>query len=163
MALSFYEILLLNFAFLETKKMVSSMKSEIIVKGLIVREPYATMIIQGVKKWEIRNKRTRTRGKIAIITKKRIIGFVELVGIKGPFTVNELIEFYEYHRADPFELKRVSRGKLLYAWELDNPIKLREPIQIKFPRGPVTWVNIRPEMLSNDKDLLHLISVLKTS
>ena len=41
--------------------------------GLIVREPFASMIVDGKKKWEIRTRKTNKRGEIYIISNGKII------------------------------------------------------------------------------------------
>ncbi|MHA1617462.1 MAG: ASCH domain-containing protein [Candidatus Njordarchaeales archaeon] len=133
-----------------------------IAKGLIVREPYASMIVKGVKKWEIRSQRTKIRGQIAIVSKKRILGSVELVGVKGPFSVDELMRYYPYHKADRETLNKISRGKPLYAWRLDNPVEFKEPITINIPPGPVIWVDIKPHMILDKQKLVYLLKVFKT-
>ncbi len=44
------------------------------------------------KKWEIRTKRTSIRGKIYLLSKSKgeILGSVEIIDAKGPFTTKEL-------------------------------------------------------------------------
>ena len=110
--------------------------------GLIVREPFATMIVKGIKTWELRRKSTKIRGKIAIISKENIIGFVRLVRVRGPYPIDYLMNYYEYHRAGIEVLEKISGGKPLYVWELKDPIELKKPIKIRRKKGQVIWVRI---------------------
>jgi hypothetical protein len=39
------------------------------MKGLVIREPWIDMILDGAKTWELRTQRTTVRGEIALIRK----------------------------------------------------------------------------------------------
>ncbi|NPA25997.1 MAG: GNAT family N-acetyltransferase, partial [Chloroflexi bacterium] len=110
-------------------------------RGFRVRDPYATYIVQGKKRWEIRRHPTRVRGRVAVIRGDQILGSVEIRDVHGPFTVEELMqEHYDKHLADPRFLAQYARGKPLYAWELANPREYPEPKPFKAKRGQQTWV-----------------------
>ena len=113
--------------------------------GLIVREPYASMIVDGEKKWEIRTRKTKKRGEIYIITNGEIIGKAALVDVKGPFNPEELERFYHLHKVDPETLRQYGKGKKLYAWVFERPKRLKKPIKIEIPKGAIIWVNITKE------------------
>ncbi len=68
--------------------------------GLIVREPYASLIVDGKKTWEIRKRRARHRGPLGIVTGGWLIGQADLVGVEGPFSVKGLLAHREKHRAE---------------------------------------------------------------
>ncbi len=112
------------------------------MKGLIVKEPYATMIVRGEKKWEIRKRRTNIRGRILIISGGKVIGSVELVDVIGPFSAEELANYRELHRVSDDVLRRYAGDQKLYAWVLENPIEFEEKREVKLPRGAQVWVNI---------------------
>ena len=118
--------------------------------ALIVREPYASYIVSGIKTWEIRRYRPRHRGRIGIVSKEGLLGTVELVTVHGPFTVEELLhkEHWERHRADETFLRKYARGEPLYVWELRAPHRFPKPIPIVRPRGPVVWLH-RPRRRSS--------------
>ena len=113
------------------------------MKGLIVREPFASWIVEGKKIWEIRKSSTKIRGEIFIISKKKAIGKVELVDVLGPFTPEELANHKDKHLADYDFLKKYAKGKKLYVWVLSNPQKFKEPKEIIMANGAQIWVNIR--------------------
>lgn len=117
------------------------------MRGLIVKSPYIEEILGGTKKLEIRGSNTHIRGKIALIKSgsSRIFGTVNIVDSKE-------LSFDEYKEW------KISRGaskndiiekpyKRIYAWVLEEPVKLEEPIVYKHPMGAVIWVNL------NDYDI----------
>ena len=111
-------------------------------KGLIVREPYATLIVEGKKVWEIRKSRTKVRGEILILNRGNALGKAELVEVLGPFTPEELAEHRDKHLADPEFLRGYSNGKPLYAWVLRNAEKFREPVKVNIAKGAQVWANV---------------------
>lgn len=60
----------------------------VITRGLIIRQPWADMIMSGRKLWELRGSPTRVRGGIAIIAggSCQLIGVCDLADVKGPLT-----------------------------------------------------------------------------
>ena len=112
------------------------------MKGLIVRQPWADLIVDGKKRWEVRRTRTRQRGPVAIISGGKILGIVEIVDVIE-LPVEEMAARIEKHYADPITILGYGRGKkYLYAWVLRNARRLKEPIPFELPRGTQTWVNI---------------------
>lgn len=110
-------------------------------RGLIVREPYAGWIVDGVKTWEIRKHPTRVRGPIGIVSSGRLIGQVDVVGVEGPFGAEELSAYEDRHRAGAF-LKAYARGRPLWAWVLENPRRYPEPLPVPPRRGRMLWVDL---------------------
>lgn len=114
-------------------------------RALIVKQPYADMIISGQKNLEMRSKKTNVRGEVGIIPKGsgHIIGTVEVVGVhdfshapqhlKNPVARSD-------HRIPPEEWHLLD--KWCIGWELRNPRKFVEPIKYDHPQGAVTWVRI---------------------
>jgi hypothetical protein len=96
------------------------------MKGLIVREPYASQILSGEKTKEFRGRPTKIRGRIAIIPARSgtVAGTVELVDCTGP------------HRGGgPY-------GDNTYRYILENPVKFKKPKPYQHPNGAVIWVNL---------------------
>jgi len=115
------------------------------VRGLIVREPWASLIVDGKKKWEVRRTNTRYRGPIAIISGGKVIGIVEIVDVIE-LPVKEMAALVEKHYADPLLIIGYGKGRdTLFAWVLRNPRRLREPLKIEIPRGAQVWVQLGPE------------------
>ena len=105
--------------------------------GLVVRPRFADLIINGRKVWEIRKRKPKVMGKVGVIKEKLklLIGIVEIVDVKGPFKVKELIEKYnKKHLAPEFLLKYVKNNlnQDLYAWVLKNPLKFDRPIYVEY-------------------------------
>ncbi|ALV61730.1 hypothetical protein ADU37_CDS00310 [Thermococcus sp. 2319x1] len=113
------------------------------MKGLIVKEPFASWIVEGKKKWEIRKSSTKIRGEVYIINRGFAIGKAELVDVLGPFTPEELKVHKEKHLAEYEFLKGYSNGKRLYAWVFKNPVKFERPLGVIMAKGAQIWVNIR--------------------
>ncbi|WP_456421730.1 ASCH domain-containing protein [Thermococcus sp.] len=111
-------------------------------KGLIVREPYASLIVEGKKVWEIRKTRTKIRGEILIISNGKALGKAELVDVLGPFTPEELAKHEDKHRASVSFLREYSNGKPLYAWVLRNAEKFERPKEIQMAKGVQIWANV---------------------
>ncbi len=112
------------------------------MRGLIVREPFASWIVEGKKIWEIRKSRTNVRGRILILNGGRILGSVELMDVLGPFTPEELSHYKNKHLVSYEFLKEYSKGKKLYAWVLENPEKFERPKKIEVPKGAQIWVRV---------------------
>ncbi|MDN5358726.1 MAG: hypothetical protein PWP76_569 [Candidatus Diapherotrites archaeon] len=115
------------------------------MRGLIVREPWASLIVEGKKRWEIRRTNTKHRGPVAIISSGKVIGVAEIVDVLE-LPVEEIAHRIEKHYADPLLILRYGTGrKTLYAWVLRNARKLKAPVEIELPKGAQMWVTIPPE------------------
>ena len=131
--------------------------SEEYLRALIVKEPWVTYILKGLKKWEIRKRNTKIRGVIGLVCKGTLRGFVELVD-SIPMAVSELKDFQQYHLVKYEDLEKYAENRrVLYVWVLENPIKLNKPIEISLPRGAQLWVRIPKRVLLEqlEEDLLR--------
>ncbi len=68
-------------------------------------------IVKGIKKWELRKRRTNVRGEVMILSEGKVVGKAELVDVKGPFSVEELKRFKHLHRVNEKELEKYSEGR----------------------------------------------------
>ena len=120
------------------------------MKVLTIKEPWATLIIEGYKKYEFRSWKTKYRGKILIhagmsiekdmlerfkeynldYSKGAIIGEAEIVDC---ILVDE--EFNEKLRKINKTVYGRSNHVETYAWKLENVIKYEKPIYIKGQLG----------------------------
>ena len=93
------------------------------MRGLIIREPYASQILSGAKTKEIRGSATKIRARIGVIPAGTltVAGTVEIVDCKGPFPAQ-----YGY--------------KKVYKYILKNPKKFKTPVPYKHKSGAVRWV-----------------------
>jgi len=112
-------------------------------KGFRVKEPYASYIVEGKKRWELRRYPTNVRGRVGVISGDKVIGTVEIVDSKGPYTLEELREHPDRHLADERFLKEYAKGEKLYVWELGDARKFAEPVEFELQRGQQTWVRIK--------------------
>src|SRR5207237_3352695 len=98
------------------------------MKGLIIREPWISLILSRKKTWELRSRDTRVRGRIALIRKGSgtVIGVAELVGTLPKLSRSKLISNVKKHQAP----RREFRGDLKYttAWVLRRATRLDKPV-----------------------------------
>lgn len=119
------------------------------MKALTIKQPWASLIISGHKKYEFRTWQTKYRGKILIhagmsiakdylpffeeynlkYTKGAIIGEAELVDC---ILVDEALNEYLY-KINPLIYGSNHIG--IYAWKLENIVKYDEPIYTKGQLG----------------------------
>jgi hypothetical protein len=115
-------------------------------RALIVRQPWADKILDGSKTWEIRGSATHVRGRIGIIParSKMVSGYCNLVAVRGPLTISELLETVGLHAINREELLRQGPPyPCTYAWVLEQSAKLDRPIAYNHPRGAIIWVRLQ--------------------
>ena len=112
------------------------------MRGLIVRTPWVDYLLDGTKTWEIRGSATSIRGRIALIRggSGLVVGTIDLVDCL-PLTRDEYLQGEAYHRIPASQTDSISY-KHIYAWVVDNPNPLKEPVSYQHPRGAVIWVNL---------------------
>jgi hypothetical protein len=114
-------------------------------RGLLVRDPYASQLLNGEKIWEIRGKPTQIRGSVVIIKSGtgHAYGTAKLVRVLGPLDLDDLTLASELPR-DERELFR--REGLpypkTYAYVFTDPKWFESPIPYRHPSGAVTWVRL---------------------
>ena len=113
------------------------------MRALLIRRPWIDMILSGTKTWEIRGSRTSIRGRIGLIASGSgtVMGVCDLVDCLGPLSATEF-----RRNAAKAGLTRsdaiLGRYRQTYAWLLERPKKLREPIPYEHPNGAVIWVTL---------------------
>lgn len=110
--------------------------------GLLVRTPYVDWIVDGLKTWEIRTKRTQKRGRIALIRAASglVVGEAELVDVVGPLTYALLADnakLMNVHRRDAWEPDEPT-----FAWVLRGAKRYETPIPYKHRSGAVIWARL---------------------
>ena len=117
------------------------------MKGLIIKEPWISLILSRKKTWELRSRDTRVRGRIALIRKGSgtVVGVAELVGTLPKLSRSRLISNVKKHRTP----RREFHGDLKHttAWVLRRAARLNKPVAYRHPSGAVIWVNLRPEVV----------------
>lgn len=130
------------------------------IKVLAVKQPWASLIVEGLKTIEVRSRYTNIRGRVAIYasTSKQetvegeygtdynyrilptgqIIGTVEIFDCVDGEDINSL-------KFDALRLLSLAPPKMItndaFYWRLENHIKFTEPIPYKPPKGAVVWSN----------------------
>ena len=118
------------------------------LRGLLVRDPYASQLLDGQKIWEIRGRSTHIRGPILIIKSGtgQLFGTADLVRVLGPLELEDLVDASEL---PPQEREEFRRSGLPYAktcaYVFSNPRRFQRPRPYRHPSGAVTWVRL-PEI-----------------
>lgn len=120
------------------------------MKVLTIKQPWASLIIEGYKKYEFRSWKTKYRGKILIhagmsLEKDMVDRFKSynldypLGCIIGEATLEDCIlvdkEFNEQLRKENPIVYGRSNHVETYAWKLSNVIKYKKPIYVKGQLG----------------------------
>ena len=89
---------------------------------LVVADPWAILLVSGVKTWELRTTSSKIRGRVGIAEKGTgtVIGTVEFVNVHGPFSPTEIAAYEYLHRVPESLVDDYSGPKGLYAWEVNN-------------------------------------------
>lgn len=111
-------------------------------RALFVREPYASLIVEGKKTWEIRKHPTRVRGRVGILNQGQVLGTVEIVGTRGPFTPAQLAAHQDKHRSRVEDLEAYAGGRPLYAWVLKDAVRFRRPVAVPTKKGQQLWATV---------------------
>jgi hypothetical protein len=115
---------------------------------LVVAEPWATLLVDGEKTWELRTTSTKIRGLIGVAAKSSgtIIGAVDLVDVHGPFTSTEIAPYEHFHRVPASSTSTYSGPKGLYGWEVTSAVRFDPPIPYGHPQGAIIWVLLDPKI-----------------
>lgn len=115
-------------------------------RGLLVRDPYASQLLNGEKVWEIRGKPTQIRGPVVIIKSGtgRAYGVAKLIRVLGPLELDDLTLASELPREERalFSREGLPYAKT-YAYVFSDPKWFEQPIPYKHPSGAVTWVRLQ--------------------
>lgn len=112
------------------------------MRGLIVRQPWIDLILNGQKSWEIRGRATRIRGRIGLIQSGsgRIMGTVNLVDCLA-LTPDDYYQAEALHQIlEPASQPLPYRD--IYAWVLACPQRFEVPQPYQHRQGAVIWVRL---------------------
>ncbi len=112
--------------------------------GLVIREPWIDLILDGQKTWELRTMPTKVRGRIALIRKGSglIEGTVDLVDSLPRLDAIGLADSEPFHRVPPSEQPTAVKNGWLFPWLVLNSSRLPSPIRYAHPSGAVTFVKL---------------------
>lgn len=120
------------------------------MKVLTIREPWASLIIEGYKEYEFRSWKTNYRGKILIhaglnIEKNNLVKFKDYdINIQKGKIIGEAMLTDCVKVTEDFQKELLKKDKIVYgqsdhasdyAWKLENVIKYEEPISVKGKLG----------------------------
>jgi hypothetical protein len=113
-----------------------------ITRGLIIREPWVSLILDGSKDWEMRTSATKIRGPVALIAagSGKIIGVANLTDVKGPFDHAQMAFNQAHHRIPKEEIGKGEGARWNTAWVMKDAKRLDQPIAYDHPSGAVIWV-----------------------
>jgi hypothetical protein len=113
-------------------------------KGLVVRAPWAGLIVDGKKTWELRGSATAHRGRTGIILSGAgtVVGEAELVDVIGPLSPGKLAETKAFHRVNDV-LSSPVKYRSVYAWVFDEARRYDIPVPYNHPKGAVIWVKLK--------------------
>jgi hypothetical protein len=105
-------------------------------RGLIVQEPWLSLILEGKKTMDLRHAPVNIRGRIALLNNGQIHGHAELVDVVGPLNRKELGKLQRKHRMADIP------ANYRYGWVFKNVKKLPEAVPYDHPQGAQTWVRL---------------------
>ena len=120
------------------------------MKVLSIREPWASLIIEGYKEYEFRSWKTKYKGKILIhaslgVENNNLNRFKDYnININPGYIIGEAILEECIEVTDDFEKELYKKDKIVYAksehkrvyaWKLSNVKKYDEPIRAKGKLG----------------------------
>lgn len=111
------------------------------MSALVLKEPWATLVVNGKKTIEIRTMTTNKIGKEIYIAKagtKTLIGKVTITDCRR-LTPEEFQNLAPQHLALHYSFPP---GKKIYGWYLKNAHRFPQPIPYKHPQGAQIWVKI---------------------
>lgn len=129
----------------ELRTPLSPNEEEFGPRGLMVRDPFATQILDGEKIWEIRGRASQIRGPVVIVKSGTgcAFGTVNLIRVLGPLELDDLIEAPELPASEREEFRRDGLPySKTYAYVFSNPKWFERPIPYRHPSGAVTWVRL---------------------
>lgn len=107
-----------------------------ISQGLIIREPWIEMILSGQKIWEMRSKRLRKRGPVALIKAGSglVVGVANLIDGLDRQTLGDMASNFDRHRV-PKDMYERADFNWFYPWVLADVRRLRTPIAYQHQGG----------------------------
>lgn len=118
------------------------------MKGLVIDDPWVSLIVSGEKTWEMRSRETSVRGRIALIRKGSgtVIGLADLIDCIGPLDSIAWRAHADKHRIPAENEELAARWNV--AWVLERAVRLAKPVPYKHPFGAVIWVNLADETVA---------------
>ena len=123
---------------------MSKNAEKLLTRGLIIDEPWISLILSGKKTWEMRSTGTRKRGPIGLIRKGsgQVVGAAELVDSLPALSREDYAKTEQLHRI-PIEFQSAAiLRRRVRPWVLAAARPLPKPIPYQHGSGPVIWVKL---------------------
>jgi hypothetical protein len=116
--------------------------------GLLIREPWISLILRGEKTWEMRKTTTSKRGWIALIASQSgaVQGVAQLVDCLPPIRLENYHKHFERHRIPAAEVS--FDDSYTVPWVMAHARRLPEPVLYRHPPGAVIWVTLAPDVVA---------------
>ncbi|WP_158743642.1 ASCH domain-containing protein [Acidisphaera sp. L21] len=110
--------------------------------ALILAQPWAGLVVSGVKRWELRSTACHKRERVGIIAKGSgtVIGSVVITGSFGPMTTDQLDTTEDMHRVS-CELRQL-KPRWRHAWHFADPVRFDVPQPYRHPNGAQSWIKL---------------------
>ena len=108
--------------------------------GLIVKQPFANLIIDGKKKWELRGRpipKNKIGNNVLLLSKGNILGEITIEKDLGPVGFEKLHATIHLHCS---ELGELDKTFCTYAWKIKVNKKFEHPKKYAHPNGARVWV-----------------------
>lgn len=111
------------------------------LRGLVIADPWFSLILSGTKTWEMRSRATHFRGALAIIRKGSgvVTGVVDIVDCITGQAEAEYGASEAFHCV-PRDRHKEYAKKWPFAWVITNARPLSEPVPYKHKKGAQSWV-----------------------
>ena len=109
---------------------------------LKINDKWITLILKGMKTWEVRRRNTTIRERIALgnIRVKRVVGYATIID-SVEMSIEKLKEHNDKHHANDFLDKYANGRQTLFAWILENIEVEANPYPYPLSTGP--WCRIK--------------------
>jgi ASCH domain len=116
----------------------------VVKSGLIIREPWIDLILNGAKTWEMRSEATNVRGSIALIKRGTglVVGTARLVESRPPLTRENYMSYRDKHAIPTSMLEEVLANGWTYPWVLSEVRHLPRPVSYRHKQGAVKFVTL---------------------
>lgn len=123
---------------------ITGTKFPLISKGLIVADPWISLILNGQKDWEMRSTATSHRGWFALIWKGMgaVYGVARLQSVGASLSSKEMVAAFNHHKIPESMIKSGQVAKWTTPWQLAEVKRLPTPVRYKHKNGAVIWVDL---------------------
>ncbi len=127
------------------------------VTALVIASPHIERILSGEKTWEMRSKNCKIRGTIGLIRKGsgKVVGLVDITGVRGPLTSDELMANLDKHHGTREQINDPAFAKWNVAWMLAQARPLKIPVAYTHPKGAVGWVTLDDTVRAQISEQMH--------